>query len=196
MSALGNFSTAYNFQSIAVALSIAHYVYPEDKNTWSHTESVTKTIVLVGAIVGQLTMGYVGDWLGRSRAMALTMALTITGALLSSINTPYGDVYPGPYVCEVMTEPVMTVVLVMYVLFSVVINYSLFFYRSLCVQSTITGASTIHHQFVWLSLTRFILGVGVGGVYPLAATVAAESSKNNKERGKQVSLVFSTQGIL
>ena len=44
-------------------------------------------------------------------------------------------------------------------------------------------------------IARFILGVGVGGVYPLAATVAAESASDNKSRGVKVSLVFSTQGL-
>jgi len=38
------------------------------------------------------------------------------------------------------------------------------------------------------------LGLGVGGVYPLAATIAAESSSNTN-RGRNVSLVFSMQGI-
>ena len=50
------------------------------------TSSSVKTAALVGAIAGQLTMGYVGDWLGRSRAMGITMSLTIVGALLSSIQ--------------------------------------------------------------------------------------------------------------
>jgi len=48
--------------------------------------------------------------------------------------------------------------------------------------------------FVFLSVTRLILGVGVGGVYPLAATVAAESS-SGENRGRSVALVFSMQGI-
>eukprot|EP00929_Paragymnodinium_shiwhaense_P084077 TRINITY_DN44936_c0_g1_i1.p1 TRINITY_DN44936_c0_g1~~TRINITY_DN44936_c0_g1_i1.p1 ORF type:complete len:483 (+),score=52.35 TRINITY_DN44936_c0_g1_i1:114-1562(+) len=48
--------------------------------------------------------------------------------------------------------------------------------------------------FYVLSVTRFVLGVGVGGVYPLSATMAAESAKS-EERGKAVSLVFSMQGV-
>jgi len=53
----------------------------------------------------------------------------------------------------------------------------------------------MHKAYVWLIVTRVILGIGVGGVYPLAATVAAEDSGNDANRGKSVSLVFSTQGI-
>lgn len=48
--------------------------------------------------------------------------------------------------------------------------------------------------FSFLLITRLILGIGVGGVYPLAATVAAESASEGK-RGRSVALVFSMQGI-
>ncbi|CAE7361286.1 PHT1-8 [Symbiodinium natans] len=48
--------------------------------------------------------------------------------------------------------------------------------------------------FVFLSVARFILGAGVGGVYPLAATVAAEGS-DAESRGRSVALVFSMQGV-
>jgi len=48
--------------------------------------------------------------------------------------------------------------------------------------------------FVFLSVARFILGAGVGGVYPLAATVAAEGS-DAASRGRSVALVFSMQGV-
>lgn len=44
-----------------------------------------------------------------------------------------------------------------------------------------------------LALCRLVLGVGVGGEYPLAATIAAESS-TKKNRGSLVAAVFSMQG--
>ena len=49
--------------------------------------------------------------------------------------------------------------------------------------------------FVVLSLCRFILGVGVGGEYPLSATVSSEASAASAGRGRRVSLVFSMQGV-
>jgi len=48
--------------------------------------------------------------------------------------------------------------------------------------------------FVFLCITRLLLGVGVGGVYPLAATIAMESSDGDN-RGRLASLVFSMQGV-
>jgi PHS family inorganic phosphate transporter-like MFS transporter len=42
---------------------------------------------------------------------------------------------------------------------------------------------------------RFVLGIGCGGVYPLAATLTAESSAQRDDRGKLVALTFSMQGV-
>jgi PHS family inorganic phosphate transporter-like MFS transporter len=52
------------------------------------------------------------------------------------------------------------------------------------------GPFKLVHQ---LALCRLVLGVGVGGEYPLAATIAAESS-TKKNRGSLVAAVFSMQG--
>lgn len=106
--------------------------------------SIAGTACLVGAITGQLTFGFVGDCLGRPRALQLTMALSIFGALISAFAVPIGDDLAS--------------------IFSV------------------------------LSVTRFVLGVGVGGVYPLSATLSAESA-NEATRGRNVALVFSMQGV-
>jgi PHS family inorganic phosphate transporter-like MFS transporter len=138
MSATANMSTAYNLTIISYALVIANGIWDD-----SSISSNIKTAALVGAIFGQLTFGYVGDCLGRSKAMFLTMAFTMGGALLGAVSQKAG--HSDPY--------------------------------------------------AWLCASRVILGIGVGGVYPLAATVAAESSHSTKSRGRQVSAVFSTQGL-
>eukprot|EP00595_Chromulina_sp_UTEXLB2642_P001881 CAMPEP_0196766516 /NCGR_PEP_ID=MMETSP1095-20130614/25797_1 /TAXON_ID=96789 ORGANISM="Chromulina nebulosa, Strain UTEXLB2642" /NCGR_SAMPLE_ID=MMETSP1095 /ASSEMBLY_ACC=CAM_ASM_000446 /LENGTH=152 /DNA_ID=CAMNT_0042128949 /DNA_START=287 /DNA_END=742 /DNA_ORIENTATION=- len=83
--------------------------------------------VFIGAIVGQLTMGYAGDIFGRNRAMLFTLSLASFGALLSAV-VPNGD------------------------------------------------ATSI---YAILIAFRFILGIGLGGVYPLSATKAAESGNDN-----------------
>ena len=54
------------------------------------------------------------------------------------------------------------------------------------------GSFTI---FQCLALWRFILGVGIGGEYPLAATVSSESNSKVDGRGRRVASVFSMQGI-
>ncbi len=54
--------------------------------------------------------------------------------------------------------------------------------------------SAFSPNFTWLILSRFILGVGIGGDYPVSAVIMSEYS-NKKDRGKLVSLVFSMQAL-
>lgn len=46
-----------------------------------------------------------------------------------------------------------------------------------------------------LGVVRFILGLGAGGVYPLAATLTAESGQPDMEGAKSTTLAFSSQGV-
>ena len=57
-----------------------------------------------------------------------------------------------------------------------------------------TGASW-GNTLIWvLVITRFVLGIGIGGEYPLAATVSSEQS-SAKNRGRQVGLVHAMQAV-
>ena len=143
ISAISNLSTAYNLVVINIVHVLIQNQYCGGDNCEAETELVA-TSSLVGAIIGQLTFGYVGDWLGRSRALQLTMAMSVLGALLSAFAVP------------INSDPASV--------------------------------------FLFLSATRFVLGLGVGGVYPLSATIAAESS-SKASRGRNASLVFSMQGV-
>jgi MFS family permease len=82
MSAISNFSTAYNLTIVSLMLVVSEGVYDASKSQ----EAAIKSASLAGAIIGQLTMGYYADLAGRSSAMYLTMMLTIMGGLLSSLN--------------------------------------------------------------------------------------------------------------
>jgi PHS family inorganic phosphate transporter-like MFS transporter len=59
-------------------------------------------------------------------------------------------------------------------------------------EDPVKGYWGIYHM---LAVCRFLLGVGCGGVYPLAATLTAESSSREQDRGKLVALTFSMQGV-
>ncbi|MDG6995451.1 MAG: MFS transporter [Nitrososphaerota archaeon] len=54
--------------------------------------------------------------------------------------------------------------------------------------------SALSANVYWLILFRFIEGIGIGGDYPISATIMSEYS-NVKDRGKLVSLIFANQGI-
>jgi PHS family inorganic phosphate transporter-like MFS transporter len=55
-------------------------------------------------------------------------------------------------------------------------------------------ASAFSPNVIWLVVFRFILGLGVGGDYPMSAVLMTEFA-NRKSRGKLVGLVFSMQAL-
>ncbi|KAL1923799.1 uncharacterized protein VTP21DRAFT_8779 [Calcarisporiella thermophila] len=56
--------------------------------------------------------------------------------------------------------------------------------------STVRGLSAISFLFFW----RFVLGVGIGGDYPMSATITSEWAIRGR-RGQMMAVVFSMQGI-
>lgn len=143
ITAVGNFSVQYNFQAIGIAL----YVMSEVECTMDdvqcqagHQKSWVggnaQAVIFAGAIFGQLTMGYAGDVLGRTKAMIVTLSLATLGALLSS-------------------------------------------------SASVGSAASVYSTII---ITRFFLGVGLGGVYPLSATKAAEdgASQGNNNKSNKV----------
>ena len=55
-------------------------------------------------------------------------------------------------------------------------------------------ASAFSPNVAWLLVFRFILGIGIGGDYPLSATLMSEYA-NRRDRGKLVTMVFSMQAV-
>lgn len=54
--------------------------------------------------------------------------------------------------------------------------------------------SAFSPNFLFLLISRFILGIGIGGDYPVSAVIMSEYS-NRTDRGKLVGLVFSMQAL-
>ncbi|MDA8063675.1 MAG: MFS transporter [Actinomycetota bacterium] len=55
-------------------------------------------------------------------------------------------------------------------------------------------ASAFAPDLAWLLVFRFVLGIGVGGDYPMSAVLMSEYA-NRKNRGRLVGLVFSMQAL-
>jgi len=136
----GFLADAYDLFVIDMVMSIMHRLHPDGMTSWD--KSLVASATLTGAIVGQLSFGVLGDWIGRKWTFLVSCILIILGAVLSG--------------CCVWTS----------------------------------GSFTIFHQ---LAFCRFILGVGVGGEYPLAASIAAEGA-GAISRGRLIAGVFSMQG--
>ncbi|CAF0875134.1 unnamed protein product [Brachionus calyciflorus] len=56
--------------------------------------------------------------------------------------------------------------------------------------STVSGMSVFAQLFIW----RVFLGVGIGGDYPLSATITSEGAKT-KHRGAMMAAIFAMQGV-
>ncbi len=91
---LANFASQYNFQSIAAALVVmSASVCTSDDDNCRHgyqsdwVDSMATAAVFLGAIVGQCTMGFLGDYLSRSIALAITMAIASFSAMMTAIAT-------------------------------------------------------------------------------------------------------------
>jgi len=132
ITAIGNFNVQYNFQAISIALIVMSRVQcTQDEvscqqgHQASWVSGTAGATVFAGAILGQLTMGYAGDVIGRNVAMAVTLSIAACSALLSAI-LPSGT------------------------------------------------ASTVYAIII---ACRFLLGVGLGGIYPLSAIKAAEDAE-------------------
>ena len=147
ITSISNFSVQYNFQAIGVALLVmsAEVCTTDDgdckdghQDAW--VQGTASATIFVGAIMGQLSMGYLGDVIGRNKALLFTLCLAFVGALFSAI-LPMGD------------------------------------------------ATTV---YVVIILCRFLLGVGVGGVYPLSAIKAAE---DNSYDGRKPNAVESAKSF-
>src|SRR5579872_5953221 len=55
-------------------------------------------------------------------------------------------------------------------------------------------ASALAPGFLFLVIARFVLGLGIGGDYPVSAVLMSEYA-NRKDRGRMVGLVFSMQAL-
>jgi MFS transporter, PHS family, inorganic phosphate transporter len=55
-------------------------------------------------------------------------------------------------------------------------------------------AAALAQDFLWLVIARFVLGLGIGGDYPVSAVMMSEYS-NRDDRGRLVGLVFSMQAL-
>ena len=138
---MGFFTDAYDLFVISLVIPILIALAPGGAVSTSELALLGST-ALMGAAVGQVLFGWLGDRLGRRRVYGLTLSLMAVAAIGSALSVPIG------------------------------------------------GLSTISVLILW----RFFLGVGVGGDYPLSATIMSEYS-NVQSRGRLVASVFAMQGF-
>ncbi len=138
---MGFFTDAYDLFVISLVIPILAGLYAGGKFDLT-TTGLLGAAALLGAAVGQLVFGLLGDRLGRRRMYVITLAIMAGGALGSALSVPLGML------------------------------------------------STVEVLILW----RFVLGVGIGGDYPLSATIMSEYA-NVPSRGRLIASVFAMQGF-
>jgi PHS family inorganic phosphate transporter-like MFS transporter len=141
----GFFADAYDLFVIDLVLSILQEQASVDPSGMGFTQSSKALIASatsIGAVVGMLLFGVIGDRVGRRAGVLVTGSLVAIGSLLSAA----------------------------------------------CVRSETVSLMT------QMTIYRTLLGVGIGGEYPLSASMASESSEA-KVRGRVIAGVFAMQGV-
>ncbi|KAL7586277.1 hypothetical protein Lser_V15G36654 [Lactuca serriola] len=149
---MGLFTDSYDLFCIPPIMRlIGRIYYPkfneklEEKHLFEVPGIIASTmfgVALMGAVIGQLIFGRLGDCVGRRQVYGVALILMVVG--------------------------------------SIGCGFSL---------STLTPL-----VFVSLGFFRFLLGVGIGGDYPLSATIMSEFA-NRRTRGAFIAGVFSMQGF-
>eukprot|EP01059_Diplonema_ambulator_P006894 TRINITY_DN1646_c0_g1_i1.p1 TRINITY_DN1646_c0_g1~~TRINITY_DN1646_c0_g1_i1.p1 ORF type:complete len:485 (+),score=149.01 TRINITY_DN1646_c0_g1_i1:75-1529(+) len=136
---VSNYSVQYNLVAASIAVV---YLTSDDDTVLSSSDAdsgdypepnwAKMTLlgaVFAGAVIGMLTMGYLGDLLGRRKAMLITLSFVVLGALGSALF-PWGS------------------------------------------------ADAIYGVLIGM---RLLVGIGVGGIYPLSAVSSAEAKHHEDD---------------
>ena len=182
---VSNLSTSYNVVNISMVLPILQHLYQTESTEQS--KALVATSLLGGMILGQVLGGALGDspYIGRLRALQCVMALQVVASVASSFCGSTSRDHEDDD--QSSKERIVKAVI------------SLF-----CLSKH--GGSSLYMQ---LALWRFLLGVGAGAVYPLAAVISAEqhqrlasgastdatSSDDQLDALSRVVMTFSMQGI-
>ncbi|XP_020110855.1 probable inorganic phosphate transporter 1-10 [Ananas comosus] len=149
---MGLFTDSYDFFCVSPVMTLIgriYYSHDDDDDDDDDPGVIPPTIVstavaiaLLGAVVGQLVFGALGDRVGRRRVYGICLVLMVASSFACGFS-----------ICRTRK----------------------------CVLTS-------------LCFFRFMLGVGIGGDYPLSATIMSEFA-NKRTRGSFIAAVFSMQGF-
>jgi len=127
-----------------------HHRREDSSSSSDEHDSLVASSLLAGMICGQLLGGYLGDVIGRRRAMMVVMVLQIVGSL------------GGAFISTDGASTTTT--------------------TTAAADDDIVAGGDVHWNALnQLAVWRFVLGVGAGGVYPLAAVMSVEDKVTNHD---------------
>lgn len=118
----------------------------------------------IGNVIGQITFGFLGDTFGRK---------FVYGKELVRLLQMHGFI-------ALTDRPQIVAIIGIIMIISLPVNGT-------------AGLTTGVHKMWWLFGFRLLLGIGIGGDYPMSASIVAERS-NLRNRGRMLAWIFSNQG--
>lgn len=140
---VGFFLDAYDLFIINPVATMLQYRLYGGHSLPAGLQGVLKASANIGALVGQMSFGYLADALGRKAVYGKELMLIIFATIMC------------------LTVP--------------------------------TGSLSPNHCLVYLTIWRVVLGIGVGGDYPMSASVTSDRS-NLRKRGTMLGYIFANQG--
>ncbi|KAG9011526.1 hypothetical protein FRB94_008095 [Tulasnella sp. JGI-2019a] len=140
---VGFFLDAYDLFIINPVTTLLQYRLYGGHSMPTNLSGPLKAATNMGAVVGQIMFGYLGDSLGRKAVYGKELIIIIFATILC-ISTPTGDLSPK-------------------------------------------------NSIIYLTCFRALLGIGIGGDYPMSASVSSDRT-NLRKRGTMLSYVFANQG--
>ncbi len=120
--------------------------------------------------------------------------LFIIGVALALIKVEY---HPSPFVIGLVGSTALIAALIGATIFGRVADVfgrKAVYGLEAALMAVAAVGSALSPNLVWLIAWRFVLGIGIGGDYPVSAVIMSEYS-NRKNRGRLVSMVFSMQAL-
>ena len=120
--------------------------------------------------------------------------LFIIGVALALIKVEY---HPSPFVIGLVGSTALIAALIGATVFgriADVFGRKAVYGLEAALMAVAAVGSALSPNLVWLIAWRFVLGIGIGGDYPVSAVIMSEYS-NRKNRGRLVSMVFSMQAL-
>ncbi|KAG8858430.1 hypothetical protein FRB96_005315 [Tulasnella sp. 330] len=140
---VGFFIDAYDLFIINPVSTMLQYRLYGGKSLPAGLQGVLKASANIGALVGQVSFGYLADALGRKAVYGKELMLIIFATIMC-LTVPTGQISPN-------------------------------------------------HCLIYLTIFRVVLGIGVGGDYPMSASVSSDRAKIRK-RGTMLCYIFANQG--
>ncbi len=120
--------------------------------------------------------------------------LFIIGVALALIKVEY---HPSPFVIGLVGSTALIAALIGATIFGRVADVfgrKAVYGLEAALMAVAAVGSALSPNLVWLIAWRFVLGIGIGGDYPVSAVIMSEYA-NRKNRGRLVSMVFSMQAL-